>query len=223
MNAIPKFRSAKRLIVWMEKNWSEMEADEHGCRRVPASREEVFFTTKKEEPNEVAACVARYATWAGRLEPRLEGLLVGHNDQIISYIKSSRRKDAEKVNEKLIQCLSGDSRSLYRYASELDERLPLDLESTISEPKYAFLYAKEILRGRLPAEMEDVFFGDIYFAAKYAFEVIRGFSSCRLPDQLHTFMVMKSFEEPDNEHIRAYVEASESDPSKMGNSEEKVR
>lgn len=224
MTAIPKFRNAKRLIVWMEKNWSEMEpvtVDGRAVRRVPADREEVFFRTKKETPSELAACVARYAGWAGRLEPRFEALLVGHNDHIISYLKATN--NFEDVNEQLTESLTGDSRNLYRYAHASDSRLPVELENTISEPKYAFLYAKEILRGRLPIEREEVFFQDIYYAAKYAFEVIRGFASCRLPEELHTFMVMKSFEDPNNEHIRAYIEASESDPSKMGNSEEKVR
>jgi hypothetical protein len=51
---------------------------------------------------------------------------------------------------------------------------------------------------------------------------MRGFAPCRLSDNLHTYMVMKSFQEPDNEHIKTYMDASESNPSLVGNSSARV-
>ena len=212
----PKFRSAKRLVAWMERNWHRL----HGSR-LPSDSERVFFRTKKETPQEVASCVARYSGWVGSLGPDLEALLVHNKDSVAHYIRSVHGKDGE-YGESLLGVLAGDSRNLYRVAKDIG-RLPEELERTITEPRYAFMYAKDVLRGRLPSEMEHVLFGDSYHAAKYAFEVIRGFAPCRLPDELHTFMVMKSFEEPDNEHIRAYMEASESDPNRVGNTNEKVK
>lgn len=217
---IPKFRTARRLIEWMERNWTSLINGE-GPTRLPREIEGVFFKTKKENPQDVARCVARYSAWTGKLEPEYESLLKCDRDSIVAYINALKSKDQE-VGDDLVDVLSGDSRNLYRASKQLG-RLPEHLEMTITESRFAFLYAKEVLRGRLPSSMESVFFGDTYHAAKYAFEVIRGFSPCHLPEELHTFMVMKSFEEPDNEHVKTYLQASESDPSRIGNSDQRVK
>lgn len=214
--SIPKFRTAKRLIEWMGRNWHSLES-----RRLPRDIEQVFFRTKKDTPQEVARCLARYSGWAGRLESEYESLLKVDRDSVVAYIHNLTAKDQE-IGDDLLEVLSGDSRNLYRAAKDVG-RLPSHLEETISEPRYAFLYAKEVLRGRLPSGMESVFFNDPYHAAKYAFDVIRGFAPCRLPEELHTFMVMKSFESPDDENIKTYLLASESDPGRIGNSDTRVR
>lgn len=212
----PRFRSARRLVQWMERNRYLLQG-----KRLPPESERVFFRSKKETPKEIASCVARYACWVGALEPEFEALLVHCNDSVASYIRTVREYDGE-YGEGLLGLLAGDSRNLYR-VSDVIGRLPEDLERTITDPRYAFMYAKEVLRGRLPLEMESVFFGSDYYCGKYAFEVIRGFAPCRLPEMLHNFMVMKSFEEPDNENVRIYIEASESDPNRVGNSVENVK
>lgn len=215
---VPKFRSCKRLVLWMEKNWHGFVSAGLPVRLDP-DRERVFFSSK-ESPSEIAACVARYAGWAGRLSPAMEDLLKPHRDHLVSYIRTLHSRGSE-FDLVLMDDLVGYSRGLYLVAKTVG-RLPEHLERTINEPKYAYLYAKEVLRGRLPLEVEDVFFGDALFAAKYAFDVIRGFSSVILPEALHAFMVMKSFENPDDENIRAYIEASENDSSRVGNSTVKV-
>jgi len=214
--AIPKFRTARRLVQWMERNWHRLK--DH---RVPPDRERVFLDTKKETPESVAPLIARYSGWAGKVDAEYESVLRRNKDCVFQYARNLRHKGLE-VDQSLVDELAGDSKNLYRLAKEIG-RLPKHLEDTISEPRFAFMYAKEVLFGRLPRHLEDVFFKDAYYAAKYAFEIIRGFSPVRLPDELHTFMVMKSFEDPGNEHIRAYIEASESDPSKIGNTVNKVR
>lgn len=212
---IPRFRSAKRLVMWMEGNWHRLKT----CR-LPAEVEQVFFKTKKEAPNELAGCVAMYAHRVGKLEEPFEELLKANHDSVIAYIQALMGREQE-VSQNLVDSLAGDSRNLYRLG-KIVGRLPEHLESTISDPRFAFMYSKEVLCGRLPSKQEDVFFGSDYYAAKYAFEVIRGFAPVRLPEGLHAFMVMKSFEEPDNDHIRAYMEASESDPNRVGNASIKV-
>ena len=213
--SIPKFRSAKRLVLWMDKNWVNVPG-----HRLPPDRESVFFRTKKETPKEVASCVAHYSCRTGCLGAELEALLVHDRDSVVEYVHRVASRNQE-VSGFLLESLSGDSRNLYRAAKDVG-RLPDHLERTISEPRYAFLYAKDVLRGRLPRHLEDVFYKDAFWAAKYAFEVIRGFASVRLPEELHTFMVMKSFEDPNNEHIRTYMEASESDPDRVGNTVSRV-
>jgi hypothetical protein len=199
----------------MEFNWTRLEG-----RRLPSDREQVFLRTKKEEPREVAACVAKYAGWVGPV-PEFERLLLGHNDSVLVYLRAVRNRGGE-ASEFLVDSLAGDSRNLYRWSNEVG-RLPTHLEDTISEPRFLFLYAKEILCGRLPSHLEAGFFGDSYHLGRYAFDIIRGFAPVRLPEELHNCMVMKSFEEPDNEHIRAYMDACESDPNMVGNSDSKVR
>jgi len=217
---IPKFRTARRLVMWMERNWHVFS--NAGLEpRLPPDREQVFLKTKKEKPEEVAACIARYAGWAGRLSPEIENLLRVHGDSLCAYVRCLKSRDQEAPQD-LVDSLAGDSANLYRLAKDIG-RLPKHLEDTIDNPRYAFLYAKEVLRGRLPRNLEDVFFKDAYFAARYAFEIIRGFAPVKLPEELHAFMIMKSFEEPDNDHIRTYMEASESDPDKVGNTDGKVR
>lgn len=219
--SIPKFRSARRLLQWMERNWSRF-VQEGRPTRLPPERERVFLTTKREEPSVVASCIARYARWSGRLEGEYEEVLRPFGDQLFEYMRNVHFK--EQSAEHLLDWLSGDSRNLYKWAKLIDSRLPKHLEDTISDPRCAFLYSKEVLLGRLPSHLEEVFFADAegYYAAKYAFEVIRGFASVRLPEALHSFMVMKSFEDPENENVKAYVKASENDPNKVGNSTDKV-
>jgi len=215
---VPKFRSCRRLVEWMEKNWHSFVSAGLPARLDP-EREQVFLRSK-ESSGEVAACLARYAGWAGRLPPFLESLLVHHQDHLVSYIRTLHSRKVEFEVE-LMDPLAGNSRGLYMVSKTMG-RLPEHLEKTISDPKYAYLYAKEVLRGRLPLDMENVFFKDALWAAKYAFDVIRGFHSVRLPEALHAFMVMKSFERPDDENIRAYIDAAENDPNRVGNKVVKV-
>lgn len=216
---IPKFRSAKRLIHWMERNW-HCFIQEGQATRLPPDREAVFLKTKKEQPQEVAACIARYAGWAGRLDPQYENILRPFKDSLFAYLRALHNKEVE-IPQDLLDELAGDSKNLYRWAKVTDARLQAHLEDTICEPKFAFLYAKEVLRGRLPSHLEEVFFKDVYYASKYAFDVIRGFASVRLPEALHNMMIMKSYEDPSNENIRTYVRAAENDPSRVGNYDEK--
>lgn len=220
MTSVPRFRTARRLVQWVERNWTLLEQDDLGRRRVPREIEGVFFRTKKETPPEVADCVARYARWAGRLHD-FESLLRCNTEAVFVYLRAVRNM-GEEVPPEVVSWLAGDSRNLYRWASQVGSRLPAELEDTIGDPRYAFMYSKEVLRGRLPSHLEDSFYGSPYYAAKYAFEVIRGFAPCRLPDTLHNMMVMKSFEDPDDDNIKTYLRAAESDPNKVGNAEESV-
>lgn len=215
---VPKFRSCRRLVMWMERNWHSFVSAGLPAR-LDADREQVFFRSK-ESPGEVAACIARYAGWAGRLSPAMEDLLRPHKDHLVSYIRTLHSRKVE-FDLALMDDLAGYGRGLY-LVSKTVGRLPEHLEKTIGEPKYAYLYAKEVLHGRLPLEVENVFFGDSLYAAKYAFDVIRGFSSVRLPEALHAFMVMKSFENPNDDNIRAYIDAAENDSNRVGNSTVKV-
>jgi hypothetical protein len=217
---IPKFRTTHRLVLWMKNNWTAIHNYDTNRARLPPDHEEVFFKSKKEAPEVIASNLAEYAFRAGKLEPRFEELLKCDAGAVLRYLKSMHRLE-EATSEDLLHCLKGKNPQLYGWAQTVG-RLPSFLEDTFDEPKHCFFYAQQILRGRLPSHLEGVFFKDAYFASKYAFEVIRGFSSVRLPEELHNFMIMKSFEDPENKHVKAYIEASENDPSRIGNSVVKV-
>lgn len=207
---IPKFRNTTRLVRWMNKN--------HHNERLTADREEVFFKTKKEEPYLVAHNLAQYCWRVGKVEERLENLLKAHSSAVIEYARMCWNRNLGEISKDLKDSLKGHSAALYNLAQLYDSRLEKELEDTFEHPNWAFQYAKDILRGRLPAHLESIFFKDARMASKYAFEVIRGFAPVRLPDDLHSFMIMQSFAHPDDHNIKIYMEASESDPNKMGNS-----
>lgn len=210
---VPKFRSTRRALHWIKKTGY--------TGRLPADVENVFFKTKKEDPHTVAVNLADYSLRAGRVSPELEALLVSFPDQIYFYYRNTRGTN-NRLSERLENALSGDSKNLCLYAQALNERLPKHLEDTITEPRYLYEYARTVLRGRAPEHLEQCFFKDIRYASKYAFDVIRGFASVKLPEALHNFVVMKSFETPDDYCVKAYIEASESDPNRIGNSTVRV-
>ena len=210
---IPKFRVTGRISTWFDKHG-------HGDLpngRLPSEIEEVFFKSK-EDAYVIAQNVADYAHYVGRLELRFEKLMVGHPDAAFNYLTNVRH-DGGELNPELLNTLKGHGGYLVQWSKIVASRLPPELEDTLkdADARYAYQYAKEVLCGRLPEHLEDVFFKDETIAARYAFDVIRGFSSVMLPEALHSFMILKSYENPNNSWVKSYVEASENDPNKTGN------
>ena len=60
-----------------------------------------------------------------------------------------------------------------------------------NRPYYAYLYAKNIVKGRLPEKVEAAFVKDPQSAYLYAKEILKG----RLPDFVHNGLLLGSFEE----------------------------
>lgn len=208
---VPKFRSARRALEWLRKNRFNSQMD-----RLPPEREEVFFKDKS-DPSVLAGHVLAYSRYVCQpLGERFEELLKPNKGAVLCYIREAHSRGQE-LNQSLVDELKGSSNNLYHWACHIEQRLPKHLEDSIEEPLWALKYAKDVLRGRLPKHLEKVFFKSAEYASQYAFEVIRGFSPIKLPDDLHAFMVMKSFETPNNRHIKEYMEACEDDPNKMGN------
>jgi hypothetical protein len=210
---IPKFRNTTRLLRWVSKF--------HGGKRLPRDREQVFFTVKKEEPQQVAMNLAQYCCHFGKIEEEFENLLKACPDAVLTYARTANNMGFEFSSD-LEDSLKGKSSQLYSLACMRGCRLPARLEDTIEHPYFALHYATEVLKGRLPPHLETVFFKDARVASQYAFEVIRGFAPVRLPDELHSFMIMESFANPNDRNIKIYMEASESDPNKIGNSTREV-
>lgn len=69
-------------------------------------------------------------------------------------------------------------------------------------PYYAFLYALNILGGRLPPHLEEIFIDDPESAYNYARLVIKG----RLPDVVHNALIIQSFEKNDmKQYVSQYL------------------
>ena len=71
-----------------------------------------------------------------------------------------------------------------------------------NRPYYAFLYAKNILKSRLPEKLEQVFATDPSSAYLYAKHIVKG----KLPDFLHNALVIGSFSDnTDKESLSKYI------------------
>lgn len=64
-------------------------------------------------------------------------------------------------------------------------------------PYYAFLYAKNILKDRLPAKLEEVFSKDPQSAYLYAKHIVKG----KLPDFLHAALILGVENNDESKHF----------------------
>jgi hypothetical protein len=192
---IPKFRKVERLLEWMSNS---------GYRnRLPAEIEEIFFGMPRDA--RLSTRVAQYANYVGPLDARFEQLLVHNNRAIVDYAYVLNCYNAPPLPDSILERLKGDDSHLLLLARR-SGRLPTWLEDTITSPKTLLSYADLVLKGRLPEHLEELLLGDVNAAVDYAFKVIRGRSSVRLPDRLHSFVTLKSFETTDNNRIKDYFE-----------------
>lgn len=151
----------------------------------------------------------------GLVEGHLKECLVGSTTAIVEYMKYLRSYGLKLPND-LRDCLAGDNGSMLAW-SRIYGRLPSHLEETLSDPPVCLDYAVSVLHGRLPLSAEACLLNDHKVAVDYAFKVIRGFAPCRLPEEIHASIIMKSFEFTDDPQIKRYVAACDSDPNRMGN------
>lgn len=184
--------------------------------RIP-EMEARIFDPNKFPAGKVAECVVRYATIIGtELPEELKNLLMGHGNQIIEYATVLNNWN-KTLDDGLLDSMAGDDKNLLRYAqNHIRRRLPNHLEKTMTDPHVLLNYAKSIVRGRLPEEMENNFAADHVVASTYAFDVIRGFACVRLPDVVHTAMIMKSAANPNDHYIKRYVKECEKDTTVSG-------
>ena len=71
-----------------------------------------------------------------------------------------------------------------------------------NRPYYAFLYAKNIIKGRLPQKLEECFVKDPQSAYLYAKHILKS----RLPDFVHNGLVLGNFEEKESkQYISRYL------------------
>lgn len=161
------------------------------------------------DEKDAAARLVSYADFVGPLEENLERRIVSDHDKILKYFQILGRHNKE-LPVWMMDELKGDSLNLYNLAKGyIRGRLPEHLENSMDDPGVLYEYARNVLQSRLPEHLETVFLKDHRYAIRYAFEVVRAWSSVRLPDQLHSMLVMKSFENPNDNEIKRYVKETE--------------
>jgi hypothetical protein len=175
----------------------------------------VFFDENKDQ-YKIANCVAKYAAVVGPLPVEFNRLLKANNESILEYATVLYRHN-KTLDKELEDNLAGDNNNLYRYAQHhLRKRLPVHLEKTLTNPQVIYNYARQIVRGRLPEELENHLASDLSAAASYAFDVIRGYSSVRLPDVVHSAMVLTSSANLHDYNIKRYIKECENDTTIPG-------
>jgi hypothetical protein len=196
---IPQFRTLNGLINWVvNNNWN---------RRLDSSRENLFLNSNKESMSKKASILERYAHHVGKLDPHLERIFTNDPRSLVDYQKRIHRDGHGLLPDDIIGVLKGKSSHLVSLARGIG-RLPTWLEETIDDPYQLLIYSKFVLKGPLPENIHHHLKKDWEVAIRYGYDVIRGFSPCRLPDDLHTFLWMKSYENPDNEKIKQYLKDS---------------
>jgi len=134
-------------------------------------------------------------------DQRLKDLMKRDVDVVLKLMEFLSRRSAKLPGE-FHQVFAGDGERLFKLAEHLRARLPLELERTWEGAKQDLVqYAIRWVRGPLPESLEDSLVGDTKAVYDYAFQVIRGFSSPRLGDTLHNFMLMAE----QSENVRRYV------------------
>lgn len=145
--------------------------------------------------------MASYAAEVGPLREDLEDVMLGDDCAVVRYIKVLKLHFKE-VPERFLRDLVGHDRHFVSLAQDIG-RLPSYLEESITDPRVALDYARYIIRGRLPEEVEvRAFRGSPRMSIRYGYEVIRGFAPCRLPEPLHIALMLHP--EQDSE-IRKYI------------------
>lgn len=80
---------------------------------------------------------------------------------------------------------------------------PAAIKRISGRPYYAFLFSKNVLKGRLPESLEICFKDDPHSAYLYAVHVVGG----RLPDPVHNALLMYSMERKDvGGHVAKYLD-----------------
>lgn len=183
----------------------------HIGKRISPELEKTIFDDCTDAKMRASRAVS-YAENVGKLDEDMEQMICGENGMVLKYA-SILKRHGQILPERMMFSLKGDSNNLYTLArNHLCGRLPAELEESIDEPGCLYEYARNVVKGRLPESLELVFLKDWRFAIRYAFDVVRAYASVQLPDELHTMLVMKSYENPNDNEIKHYIRETNKTP-----------
>ena len=153
--------------------------------------------------------IIRYAQSVGELDEEMCRFLCSSHSHVLKYASILKNKGLA-LPRWMMDEMKGDSHSLLHLAiHHLKGRLPTPLEDSVTDPMSLLSYSKQVLHARLPRHLELCLLADHRVACQYAFEVVRGFADVRLADELHSMIVMKSFENPEDMFVKNYVMETE--------------
>ena len=183
-------------------------------KRVPEMEERILFSGRfpaDEVATQVAIMIDNLSTGYGMPhreeamnDAGLKRLLMANPSAVETYMNTISRRGM-KLEPEFQEVFKGRGELLLKLAEHLRQRLSPDLENTWNEAGSLVQYTVRWVRQRLPENLEEVLIGNHKAACEYAFQVVRGFSSPRLSDRLHAFVLMKSFEVSDDANIKRYV------------------
>lgn len=146
--------------------------------------------------------IISYRLAVGEITPRMQNIIV---ERLKDHVGSRYDWGVERalkysslcnneIPEELERALWSNEYSAFKYAMQSGKRIPPDLEPEILSKFFdedeVVSYSKKMFGGRLPPELERLLADMPEAALGYAREIMIG----RLPEELHTAMIMKSFE-----------------------------
>lgn len=143
-----------------------------------------------------------YSEVVGGATPYLESLILQDVECCVRHIKFLLNK-GESPDERFLRALAGHDRHFIDLCGRMGGVLPDYLLDTVTDPDVALQYAMRFLKGRLPSHVEEIFMNSPRHAVRYAFEVVRAFSSPRLPDPLHRSVILSV--NVDEADVRRYI------------------
>ena len=80
------------------------------------------------------------------------------------------------------------------------KRLPELEHIVLTSPRYAYIYAKNVIKGRW-IEAEDVIMTDAWWSYCYALFVIKD----KLPEKMHNMMFLHAIKNPHDRSVKGYL------------------
>lgn len=125
---------------------------------------------------------------------------------LLDYIKKLKYREKE-IPDHVLQVFKGDGECLSTISEVMQKRLPLDIENSWKGAEDKFVnYVCRYVQEPVSEELaESVLASNPHACVRYAYNVVRGFSSPKLSEFLHNAVIMSSFADPSNREIKKYV------------------
>lgn len=134
-------------------------------------------------------------------DQRIRDLLKSEPTAVLNLMSYLGRRNS-KLPAEFHSVFAGNGENLSKLSEHLRSRLSPELEQTWQGAQAELVqYATRYVRGRLSEDLECILIGNTKAIHDYAFQVVRGYSSPRLGNVLHNYMVMTT----DNEDVKRYI------------------
>ena len=194
---------------------------------IPEIEERIFFDEKIEHSSVLSSFALRLMfidekksviVYPNRLNSKRDGFSENQRNKklleivkkdkktLLDYIKKLKYREKE-IPDHVLQVFKGYGEYLSRISEVMQKRLPLDIENSWKGAEDKFVnYVCSYVQEPVSEELaESVLASNPHACVRYAYNVIRGFSSPKLSEFLHNAVIMSSFADPSNREIKKYV------------------